>query len=724
MKEKDAPVVKIQKRVRTPTVMQIEAVECGAASLAMVLEYYGRIVSLEELRESCGVSRDGVKASNIVKAARRYGFQAKGYRKEPDDLDNLSVPMIIHWNFNHFLVLEGLKKDKVYLNDPAMGPRTVSFEEFNLAFTGVALELIPGPEFKPGGAKRSLLRSLKARFQDPLALLFVFLAGFFLVLPGLVTPIFSKVFVDNVLIKSMDGWFRPLLIGMLIATCLKGFLTWLQRFFLARYEIKLAINETSKYFYHLLQLPIGFFSQRLAGDLGKRVRNNDRVAKLLTGRLATSALSMVTVIFYLALMLFFDLTLTFIGIAIALLNLLILKWVGRAREEKNLRLVLELGKVYGTGASGLRLIETLKATGSESDFFAKWAGYHAKLINTSQDLGRLNYFVAIIPPFLTHFNTSAILVIGALKVINGDLTIGMLVAFQSLMSSFIGPFNDLVRLGGELQEVKGTMIQLDDVYRNKKDTSCENRVPLDAENARKLSGALEIRDLKFGYNILDAPFIEGFNLRLEPGARVALVGGSGSGKSTVAKLVSGIYHAWDGEILFDGRPRSQYPRETVVNSMAVIDQEISLFEGTIRDNLTLWDATIPDERIIQAAKDSHIHEEITSRPGGYDSRVSEGGSNFSGGQRQRLEIGRGLMLDPTILILDEATSALDAQTEKLIDGNLRRRGCTCLIVAHRLSTIRDCDEIIVMERGKIVQRGTHPELAQQEGHYANLIKTM
>lgn len=712
------------KRVRTPTVIQMEAMECGAACLAIVLEHYGLTVPLEELRIACGVSRDGVKASNMVRAARQYGLDSKGFRREPQLLGDLKMPLIVHWNFNHFLVLEGMKGNKVYLNDPASGPRSVSRDEFDEAFTGVVLACSPGPDFKPGGVRHSLVGSLKMRFQDPYALLFVVLAGVFLVIPGLATPVFTKVFVDNVLVKGLDGWFRPLLLGMAIAAIVKGVLTWLQQYYLVRYRTKIAVSESCKYLDRLLQQPIVFFSQRMAGDLGRRVRNNDRVAQLLTGKLATAALSMVTVVFYLGLMLFFDVTLTLIGFGITAINLIILKWVARSREEQNLNLMMEMGKVYGTGASGIQMIETLKATGAESDFFSKWSGYHAKLMNSSQRLGRLNYLVNVVPQTLGQLNTTAILTIGALKVMNGDMSVGMLVAFQSLMSSFVLPFHNLVSLAGELQEARGLMAQLDDVYGHSRDACFEQDAWANETETHKLKGHLHIKNLTFGYNNLEAPLIQGFDLQVKPGQRIALVGRSGSGKSTVARLISGLYEPWEGDIFFDGKPRSAYARESLVNSLVVVDQQISLFEGTVRDNLTMWDTTIPEFQLRQAAEDAYIHHEISIRPGGYGGKVSESGKNFSGGQRQRLEIARGLTINPSILLLDEATSALDAQTEQIIDQNLRRRRCTCIIVAHRLSTIRDCDEIIVLEQGKIVQRGTHESLVNLPGTYAELIKAM
>lgn len=713
---------RLPKRAKAPTVIQQEAVECGAASLAMILAYHGRIVPLEELREACGVSRDGVKASNMLKAARKYNLEAKGFKATLGVMGKLQTPMIVHWNFNHFLVVEGQRGKKIYLNDPAMGRRVVSAEEFDKAYTGVTLTFKPDDNFQIGGQKRSLVGSLTRRFSGASSLVYVLLAGLLLVIPGLVTPIFSKIFVDSVLIGNMVGWFKPLILGMAAAAVVKTLLVWLMGYYLLRYQTRLAIGESGRYLSQLLQLPQTFFAQRLTGDLVRRVNNNDRVAELLTGKLAQAVISLITVLFYVMLMAYFDALLTLIGVAFAGLNLLLLKLVSENRQEQSVKYMLESGKLYGLGSTGLRLIETLKATGGESDFFSKWAGYHARTINTNQELSRINYLVSIVPPLLNNLSTMAILGFGGLKVMQGQMTMGMLVAFQALMISFMAPFRSLVQLAGNMQEAKGIMTQLDDVAFYRKDPVL--RVNADAKHQSRLSGVVSVRDLSFGYSALSAPLIQGFDLTLEPGSRVALVGSSGSGKSTVAKLIAGLYSPWSGEILFDNKPRSAYTRQTFNSSLAVVDQEITLFEGTIRENITMWDETLSDERVMQAAKDASIHSDIVSRPGGYAHLVNEGASNFSGGQRQRLEIARGLAVDPSILVLDEATSALDPFTEERIDDNIRRRGCTCLIVAHRLSTIRDCDEIIVMDRGKIVQRGTHDDLIEVEGLYADLVKTM
>jgi NHLM bacteriocin system ABC transporter peptidase/ATP-binding protein len=704
----------------------MEAVECGAAALGIILGYYGRVVPLEELRVACGISRDGSKASNVVKAGRGYGLSARGYKKEPDELRSLKPPFIAFWNFSHFLVIEGFGRRGVYVSDPASGRRVATYDEFDEAYTGVVLTFEPGPDFRKGGARPSLLAAMRKRLRgSEWALAFVVLASLGLVVPGIVIPIFSQIFIDQYLVQGSQSIIVPLLVGMTLTAFMRAALTWLQQHYLLGLQTKLAVGMSSSLFWHTLRLPLEFFGQRYAGEVGSRVSVNDRIAQLLSGQVATTALNTFTVLFYVIVMLQYDVLLTLIGVLLAALNIVVLRIVSRERIDTNQRLLLERGKVTGVAMGGLQSIESIKATGSESDFFVRWAGLEAKLLEAQQELGTRTQFVSAVPPMLTNLAIAAVLGVGALRVMTGDLTIGMLVAFQSLMASFMTPIGQMVSLGSTLQETRGDLNRVEDVLRYEPDPQVPAKIATSGEvppdMPAELSGYLQLRNLTFGYSRLDAPLIEGFSLTLEPGSRVALVGASGSGKSTIAKLVSGLYPPWEGEILFDGQPRANVPHDLLTSSLAMVDQDISLFEGTVKENLTLWDPTITQSSLVRAARDACIHDDVAARQGGYESKVEEDGGNFSGGQRQRLEIARALVEDPTIVIFDEATSALDPTTESEIDDNLRRRGCTCLIIAHRLSTIRDSDEIIVLDRGKVVQRGTHEQMRDVDGPYSRLI---
>lgn len=732
METKTNFVIEKQARpVKVPTVLQMESVECGAAALSIILGHFGKFVPLEKLRISCGVSRDGLKATNILKAAKEFGLEAKGYAKSIEKLMQIQTPAIIFWNFNHFLVLEGFTKNKVYLSDPAQGRYQVTHDEFDDAYTGVVLTFNPSESFEKGNEKRGLMSSLAARISNSkLSIIYLILASLFLVIPGLVIPSFIKIFIDKYLVNGYSGFVMPLLLIMGGVLIVNSALVYIQQYYLLKLETKLALTTSSKFLWHVFHLPIAFFTQRYSGEIGNRVSLNDKVAKLLSGDLANAALNIIVVIFYAFLMFSYDIPLTLIGIFMAGINVAVLKYVSRARKDGNRRLSNETGKLLGTTTSGISMIETLKASGRENDFFTNWIGYLAKVTNAQQELGWLTIRLNAIPPLITSLTTTLILGIGALRIMDGEMTLGALVAFTYLMGNFISPVNQLVSVGTMLHETESDMNRIDDVmnyevddqFRESKDvqtaTEIQNRT-IDS----KLVGYFEMRDVTFGYNTTMPALIENFNLKLKPGSRVALVGGSGSGKSTVAKVASGLYQPWKGEILFDGKNKEEIPRTVITESLAVIDQEVLIFNGTIKENISFWDTTISDKSIIQSARDAAIHDVIAARNDAYDSSVLEGGSNFSGGQRQRLEIARALATNPSILIMDEATSALDPTAEKTVMDNIKKRGCTCLIVAHRLSTIIDCDEIIVMEYGKIVERGTHQELMKLNGIYSKLIET-
>ena len=722
--------MKIDKQarpVKVPTVLQMESVECGAAALSIILGHFGKFVPLEKLRIACGVSRDGLKATNIIKAAKEFGLEAKGYAKSIEKLMQIKSPAIIFWNFNHFLVLEGFTKNKVYLSDPAQGRYQVSHAEFDESYTGVVLTFNPSDKFEKGNEKRGLISSLSSRITNSkMSIVYIVLASLFLVVPGLVVPSFLKVFIDKYLVNNFSGFVMPLLLIMTVFLLISMSLTYLQQYFLLRLETKLALASSSKFLWHVFHLPIAFFTQRYSGEIGNRVSLNDKVSKLLSGDLANAALNVIVVVFYAALMFSYDVLLTVIGILMALINVLIIKFASRARKDGSRRLTNEMGKLLGTTTSGISMIETLKASGRENDFFTNWVGYLAKVTNAQQELGWLSMRLNTIPPLLTSLTSSIILGVGALRIMDGGMTLGALVAFTFLMSNFMNPVNQLVSVGNMLHETESDMGRIDDVMNYEVDnqflTDRNNDCSI-SNSTKKLVGYFEMKNVTFGYNTTMPSLIENFNLKLKPGSRVALVGGSGSGKSTVAKIASGLYEPWEGSILFDNIERSKIHRNVITNSLAVIDQEVLVFNGTISENISFWDSMIPEKNVVQSAKDADIHDVIASRIDAYDSVVSEGGSNFSGGQRQRLEIARALSNNPSILIMDEATSALDPTTEKNVMDNIKKRGCTCLIVAHRLSTIIDCDEIIVMDFGKIVERGTHQELMSLNGVYSKLIET-
>jgi NHLM bacteriocin system ABC transporter peptidase/ATP-binding protein len=707
----------------------MEAVECGAASLAMVLGYYGKFVPLEELRAACGVSRDGAKASSVIAAARRYGLIARGFQMEAGDLWSATKPAIIFWAFQHFMVVEGVRtrfgRKVVAVNDPASGPRLIDWDDFDSGFTGVVLTFEPGPDFRPSGRPTRVGQALLTRrMPSGRALPLVLLASLLLVVPGIIGPAFSRVYIDRILSGRDPGYLVPLLLGMGVTAVAVFVLTSVQRHYLLRLEIRLGLVSSARFFRHLLRLPVEFFLQRRPAEVAKRVQANDQVAEILSRDLAITVVNLVLVLFYAAILIRYDLLLGVVGVTMALLNILVLRRVSRARTDAVAALRADLGNLTATTFNTLQLIETVKATGAEPNAFQRWAGFLAKAVTAKQRLGVASATLTVVPPLLAGINSGLILLVGGLRVVDGVISVGILVAFQTLLNALSRPVTQLTNLGGQLQDISADISRLYDVERYPVARSFEPRPDQGRERPLegRLDGCLEFAGVSFGYNPLAAPVIKDLSFSVVPGRRVAIVGNSGSGKSTVGKLAAGLYVPRSGTVLLDGRPREELPRTAVAASVAYVDQDITLFEGTVRDNLTLWSDDITDEVVTAALRDAALFDLIAARPGGLNSAVREDGRNFSGGQRQRLELARALSVQPTLLVLDEATSALDPETERIIADNLRRRGCGCLIIAHRLSTIRDADEILVLDRGEVVERGRHEELAAIGGHYAKLIE--
>ncbi len=716
-----------KNRVYTESVLQMEAVECGAASLSMILRHFGRYMPLEKIRGDCDVSRDGSKAANILRAARLHGLEAKGLKMEVDNLLDVTMPVIIHWNFNHFLIFEGSDQDWFYLNDPESGHRQVTHEEFSSSFTGIVLTFTPSATFEKTKIPNPLIEGLKERISPHKeAILFTLLTGFALIIPGLIIPSFSKIFVDNILIQGSKDWLWPLIGGMTLTYLLRFGLEKLKYYYLIKTNSKIDITTAVNFFWHVLSLPINFFTQRHPGEISSRIGVNGRVASFISGRLGNNILDVFKIFFFALIMCLYDPALTLLGVCLAGADILILKYFSRRRKEGYIRYAKDAGVLTGVTMAGLQTIETLKATGRENDFFVRWAGQFAKVMNSQQELSVITMATGALPKIIHLLINVSILILGSYKVMNGQLTMGMLVAFQSLMASFLAAVSGLMGLVTSLQEMEGDMTRLDDIMKTEGDkyvVKARKKKQKDySQLGQKLEGYIDFKNVIFGYSKFSDPLIENFSLAVKPGQRIALVGGSGSGKSTLAKMLAGLFSPTSGKILLDGVPYDKWERQIVNNSIAMVDQDIFLFEGSIRDVLTFWDKNIPEQQIIKACKDAEIHDIISSKKEGYDFVIREGGTNFSGGQRQRLEIARALIGNPSVLILDEATSALDPPTEKLVYDNIKKRKCTVIIVAHRLSTIRDSDEIIMLDYGKITERGTHAELVKSKGKYYELIK--
>jgi len=712
-----------KKYAKTPTVFQMEATECGAASLTMILGYFGKHIPLEQMRVETGVSRDGCNAGNILLAAQKFGLETHGYRKDLDALFTMPVPAIIHWNFNHFVVWEGKKGDHCYINDPAVGRRRLTVKDMDESFTGIVLTFKPTETFERTKGDNSFLTFVAGRLKGQYeAIAALIIMGLFLVFPGLLTPVFTQLFIDDILLGGNVDWMSTLIAVMIGTLIIQAFLTYYRGRMLLRLQKKMTLLSSHGMLTHMLRLPSNFFEQRYAGDLSERVTNNENVNIFLAGDLAQTVLNCIVAAFYLILLFIYSPLLTMIGVVCIGIELSIMALASKSMKDYSQKAQLEHGKMSGTLFSGLSITSTLKASGTENAFIARLLGNYAKSIDMKEQMGKRQEFINAIPEISGQLLTIITLIVGGLQIIKGNMTAGMLIGYTALQAAFVLPVNDLSGFIQRIQTAKADMARVEDIMRYKEDEKYE--VSEYADKKGKLDGRVELKNVSFGYNILEDPLVTDFSFVLSPGKSIAFVGMSGSGKSTVSKICSGLYTPWSGDILLDGIPMKKIMPEVIASSIATVSQDITLFSGTIKENLTMWNKYIDDDDIIRAAKDACIHDAINSKPGAYDFVLSENGDNLSGGQRQRLEIARALVLSPSILIMDEATSALDPIVEKRIIDNIKRRGCTCIIVAHRLSAIRDCDEIVVMDRGKIVQRGTHEELAATEGHYQNLIRNI
>ena len=706
---------------KVPVVMQMEALECGAASLAMICAYYEKWIPLEQIRVDCGVSRDGANAKNLLVAARSYGFVAKGYRYEPEDLKKQGkFPCIIHWNFNHFVVLDGFKGNKAYLNDPAKGSYSVSMETFDNSFTGICLFFEPNENFEPSGKRKSVFSFAASRLKGAkTAVAFVILTTLISALIGIIMPAFPRIFMDRLLTKESPDWFYPFMIALAVMSALQLIISALETYYRNRINGKLATVGSSSFLWKVLHLPMEFFSQRLAGDIQGRQSSNAGIANSVVNTFAPLVLNAIMAVFYLVVMIRYSWILTLVGLSSLVINAFMARIISKRRVNITRIQMRDAGKLAGATIAGVEMIETIKASGAENGFFERWSGYQASVNAAKVKYARINQYLGLIPAAVSTITSVVVLMLGIWFTMQGSFTVGMIMAFQGMLSSFSSPVSSFISAGQTMQEMRTQMERIDDVmlYRDDECYKAEGK-PTDYS---KLKGNIEIKNVTFGYSRLSAPVIKDFSLTIKPGERVALVGSSGCGKSTISKLVSGLYQPWSGEILFDGKPITEINRDVFTGSLAVVDQEITLFEDTVSDNIKMWDKSIEDFEMILAARDAQIHDEIMRRDGGYNYKIAEGGKDFSGGQRQRLEIARVLAKDPTIVILDEATSALDAKTECDVVNAIKGRGITCIVVAHRLSTVRDCDKIIVLDDGVIAEQGTHDELYLKGGIYTRLI---
>ncbi|MCR4644170.1 MAG: ATP-binding cassette domain-containing protein [Oscillospiraceae bacterium] len=720
--------MKIKKPVtkgvaRVPVVLQLEALECGAASLAMVAAYYGKWVTLEKARTDCGVSRDGSSAVNIVKAARNYGFTVNKYKRSPESIRKKGVfPCIIHWDFDHFVVLNGFKGKYAYINDPAKGTVRVDAEEFDSAFTGITINIVPGEKFQSDGSRQSVLLSAAKKLRMTGSVMTVMsAASAILALFGIMYPVLTGFFVDNLL----AGHGRGLLFGftaiLLVLAVLQLTTAWIQTIYRLRSKGKLSVIGCSTYMWKVMQLPMEFFAQRPVSDVFLRMDMLEDLTAAVTDLITPLVMNTITTVLCLILMLRQSAALTAVSVCVLAVNLFLSGFIARTHENTVRVMERDKEKLTSETLSGLNMIETIKVSGAEQSYFEKWSGLQAAANTQKVRSESADIFLSRIPELLSQATYFVIMLMGLRYVIQGSFKLGAVWSFLGLMSLLMSPAYSLSDARKQFQTMRMQYERVEDILQNPPDSSIADTPAGMTEGFYKLKGDIELKHITFGYSRIADPIIKVFSFSIRSGSSVAFVGTSGCGKSTLSRLISGLYEPWEGEILFDGRHRSEINRNVMTGSIAVVDQDIMLFEGSIRHNIKMWDKSIEDFEVILASRDAQIHEDIMAREGGYNAKLTADGQNLSGGQRQRLEIARVLAADPSVIILDEATSALDARTEADVVKSIRNRGITCIIIAHRLSTIRDCDEIVVLDKGCIVERGTHDELMALGGRYTELV---